>query len=56
LNDVVVHELKPRVAFQVLQVAEMAGEEIVEADHLVSGRDERFTEMRAEETSAAGDE
>jgi hypothetical protein len=32
----------------------VAGVEIVDADHLVSGRDEPFAEMRAEETGTAG--
>ncbi len=33
-----------------------AGEEIVEADDIVSLREETFAEMRSEKTGAAGDE
>ena len=49
-------QLEPLVPQQMRDVAFVAGEEIVDAQHLVAVADQPVAEMRAEEAGAAGDE
>ena len=50
------HELEARVVVQVIDVALGAGEEVVDAEHLVALLEQAVAEVRAEEAGAAGDE
>ncbi len=56
LADVVVVKLEPIQARQVLDVAQVAGDEVVHADDMVSFRDEAVTQMRSKEPRCTGDE
>ena len=50
------HELEKRIAEQVRDVALGAGEQVVDAEHLVALGDQPVDEMRAEESGPAGDQ
>jgi hypothetical protein len=54
MNDVVPHELEVRPRQQVRDVRLLAGEEIVDANDVMSLVDQPFTQMAAEKTCAAG--
>ena len=54
-RDVVPNQLKVRFAQQMRDVRLLAGEEIVQADHVVAHRDQPFAEVGAQKTGAAGD-
>ena len=47
-------QLKRRIAEEMRNVALGSGEEVVDADHLVTVADQAIAQMRAEETGAAG--
>ena len=49
-------ELEMRVVEQVLDVVLGAGEEVVDAEHVVAALQQPLAQMRAEEAGAAGDE
>ncbi len=55
-RHVVADELEARMVVQVLDVALGAGEEIVDAEHLVALLQQPVAQMRAEESGAAGDQ
>jgi hypothetical protein len=52
----VAHKLERLVVEQMGDVAPRAGEKIVDAEHVVSGLQQPFAQMRAEKACAAGDE
>jgi hypothetical protein len=56
LADVVVVELKPVEACQVLDVAQVARDEVVHADDMMAFGDEPVAEVGAEESGGAGDQ
>jgi hypothetical protein len=53
---VVVHELEVRMVQQVGDVVLAAGEQVVQADHVVAARDQPVAQMRADEAGPAGDQ
>ena len=53
-RDVVADQLEIGLAQQVADVRFLAGEEVVQADHVVPLRDESFAEMGAEKAGPAG--
>ncbi len=53
---VVTHEFEAGMADQVPDVLLRTGEEIVDAEHIVTERKEAVTQVRAKETGAAGDQ
>ena len=55
-GHVVAHELEPWVAVQVVDVALRAGEQVVEADHLVPLIQQAVDQVRPDEPGTAGDE
>src|SRR5581483_784129 len=55
-GHVMAHKLEALVSDQVLDIAPRAGEEIVEAKHLVAGLEQSLAKMRSEKAGAAGDE
>ena len=55
-RDVVAHQLERLMVEQMGDVAPRAGEKIVDAEHVVSGMQKPFAQMRAEKARAAGDE
>ena len=50
------HQLEARVPEQMRDVVLVAGEEVVDAEHVVAFVDQPVAEMRAEKAGAAGDE
>ena len=56
MGDVVTQQLEALVVEEVLDVATGAGEEVVDAKHLVAALEQAVGEMRPEEAGAAGDE
>ena len=50
LDHVVLDEGELRVALQVGDVLRLAGDEVIDADHLVALRQEQVGQVRAEET------
>jgi hypothetical protein len=53
---VVAHELEPRVVREMIDVALVAGEQVVDAEHLVAAPEQAVDQMRAEKARAAGDQ
>ena len=56
VDDVVADELEVAPAEQMGDVRLLAGEEVVDADHVVAGVDESLAEVAAEEAGPAGNE
>ena len=56
LDNVVPDELEARPAYQVLDVLELTGEEVVQAKDLATLLQKPFTEMGADEPGPAGDQ
>ena len=56
LDDVVAHQLEARMPRDGLEIGFATGEEVVEANDLVPIGEQALTEMRADETSATGNE
>ena len=54
-GHVVSNELE-RAAAQVLKVAEIARQQVVDADDRVTAIEQRFAEMRSQESGGAGDD
>lgn len=50
------YEFEALVANQMFDIALVAREKIVDADHFVAERDELVAQVRAEEAGAAGDQ
>ncbi len=55
-GDVVAHELEQRVADEVGDVLPAGGEEVVDAQDLVSPRQQPLAQVRSDEPGAAGDQ
>ena len=55
LHDVVPNQLEPRMVDQAPDVLLAAGEEIVDADHLLATLDQPLTKMAAQEPGTTGD-
>ena len=53
-DDVVADQLEVGLSQQVADVGFLAGEEVIQADHVVSLADELFAEMGAEKAGPAG--
>ena len=53
-GHVVAHELEARMAEQVLDIALGAGEQVVDAEHLMALAEQPVAQVRAEEAGAAG--
>ena len=53
-GDVVAHQLEMRIAQQMRDVVLAAGEEVVDAQHVVAVAQQALAQMRAEEAGAAG--
>jgi len=56
LGDVVAEQLEAMVVEQVIDVAALPGEEVVEAQDLVPHAEQTLAQVRADEASAAGHE
>ena len=56
VGDVVAQELEALVVEEVLDVASGAGEEIVDAEHLVAALEQPVGEVRPEEACSAGNQ
>ena len=56
VGDVAAHEPERRVLHQVLDVVRAAGEEVVQAQHLVSEGEQAFAQVGAEEAGSSGDD
>ena len=53
-GDIMANQFKIRLAQQVGDIGLLAREEIIEADHVVPGRDQSLAEMRTQESGTAG--
>lgn len=54
--DVLPHELKPRVADEVIEITLVAGEQVVDTKNFVAALEQAVDQVRAEESSPAGHE
>ena len=50
------HQLEARMSQERRDIAARSGEEIVDAEYVVSPRDQAFAQMRADEAGSAGDQ
>src|SRR5438552_19025072 len=55
-RDILLDELEIWIAAEVGNVVHAAGDEIIDADHLVTTREEKIGQVRAEEAGGAGDD
>ncbi len=56
LVHVLLAEFEASVVAEMFEIVRAAGEEIIHRDHVMAVAEQRFTEMRAEESGAAGHE